>query len=271
MPNRRPVYLFSDATGETGARALRVALEQYPGTLVVEHMMPQVRTAAEIAQIIHAAAETGGFVVFTLADEYLRKTAHTAATELHVIAIDLLGPLLSGLEKWLGTEPRQQPGHPYDPTYFGRMKAFDYVTRHDDGKNPAGLGDADVVILGLSRTGKSPLCRMLAEHRIHAANVPIVPSVSLPPQIGDVDPRRVYVLTMHANRLAELRTSRASNLSAASTGSYTDRDAIRADVRHVQGLLATNPGWTSIDVTRTSVEEVASGIRRTHNERFPSS
>lgn len=269
MPNRRPVYIFSDATGQTAAQTVRVALEQFPGVLVHEHLMPHVRTPAEIAQIVFGAAQSQGIVVFTLVDEFLRKTAHTVAKEQGVIAIDLLEPLLNGFEKWLGTEPRQQPGHPYDPMYFERMKAFDFVTLHDDGKHPEGLHAADVVVLGLSRSGKSPVCRMLAEHRVCAGNVPIVPTAPLSEHIEKLDPRRVYVLRVDAQRLLDVRANRLSHLGAADSGPYTDRDEVKQEGRFLERLIASHAAWTVVNATRMSVEEVASEILKKHRERFP--
>ena len=264
----RLVYVISDATGETASRALRVALEQFPGEITQEHRISNVRTPAEIAQIVHSAAETGGLVVFTLADEYLRQTAYTAAEEHKVVAIDLLRELIPALATWLGEEPRQVPGHPYDVLYFERLKAYDFASRQDDGKNPGGLPESDVVVLGVSRTGKSPVCRALAEHRVHAANVPIVLEVPLPAQLEQVDPKRVFVLKIASDRLMQLRSSRISSLGAGTSIPYAGRDTVREEMLLVTRLLTQHPDWTGIDVTKASVEEIASTILKLIESRF---
>lgn len=264
----RTVFVVSDSTGETAMRALSVALEQFPGVPVDRQVLAQVRTPAEIARAVHAARESNGLLLFTLADEHLRQTAHTAAEKEKVLAVDLLDTLLQKLEVLLQVEPIQIPGHPYDPMYFDRIKAYDFATKHDDGKNPDGLLVADVVIIGLSRSGKTPLCRMLAEHRICAGNVPVVRVDALPEQLYAVERERVYALVMQPQRLSELRASRMDR-EGTHLPDYIDVDAIREEVRMFNQLVARHPGWTKMDVTRLGVEEAAATIRRQHEKRFP--
>jgi len=255
------VFILSDSTGETAERVFIVGAEQFPNADIELTRVRDVRTPAQVAQVFHAAAQVNGIVLFTLADQYLRRTALVAATEHNVPAVDVFGPVVSGLGELLGREPLQQPGHPYDPAYFERLRAFDFVTQHDDGKRPEGLTTADVVILGLSRTGKSPLCRMLAEHRIKAANVPIVPGPLLTPFIDSVDPARVFVLRMAIDRLIEVRRVRMNGHGVAEESDYTNRASVREEMQFVTRLLDAHPGWTPLDITRVSIEEVVNAIR----------
>lgn len=266
----RPIYVFSDSTGETASRAVSVALEQFQGIDTVEHRIPDVRTPAKIAQIMHAAAETRAIVVYTLVNEELRMTARTAAEGLGVIAVDLFEHLVPALSKWIGKEPLHRPGHPFDNAYFARIRAIDFAALHDDGKNHHELKDAEIVLLGLSRTQKTPACWMLAEHRILAANVPIVPNVELPAELDAIDPQRIFVLKMGIDRLTEVRSSRITRLGISAAGAaYVDREAIRDEVLYATRLLTRHPEWTAIDVTRSSVEETAARVMSMYRERFP--
>lgn len=272
----RTAFVMSDSTGETADRVLQVVLEQFPGINVRDQRVPNVKSPAMIADVMHAAHDVGAFVIYTIADPHLRATAHTAASELGVQTLDLFGALLPPLGAWLDMKPVGKPGHPYDEKYFRRLDAIRFTQRHDDGKLPHELHLADVVVLGLSRVSKTPVCKMLAEHRISAANVPIVPVVPLPDDLNRVDPRRVYVIHKDVRRLVEVRKTRFSEDDGKAefgsyTGDYTDVGCVRDEVNHVLKLLASHSDWTRIDLTRRNVEDAASLILAEHRKRFPES
>ena len=266
---RRTIFIVSDASGERASAMVSVLLEQFRNVSVTEQRFPEVRTPAQIAQIMHAAAKTHALVVYTLVGEGMAETAKTAADGLGIIAVNLFEQLLPSVSQWLGAQPSRNPGHAFDEKYFARLEAIFFAQRNDDGKNLQDLLKADVVVLGLSRTGKTPVCRALADHRVLAANIPIVPGISLPTELQEVDPRRVYVLQMGLDRLLAVRSSRLNSLGMDAGAVYVDRDAIRAEVLAVTRLLTLHPEWARIDVTRCGVEEAAAMIMAKHQERFP--
>jgi len=265
----RIIYIVSDASGERASNLILGALEQFSDVTTVERRCPDVRLPAEIARITHAAAKEDAMVVFTFAREDMRATARTAAEGLGVPYIDLFEPVIPALEKWLGKEPRNRPGHVFDKKYFNRIAAIDFATAHDDGKRVSELEKAEVVVLGASRSSKSPVCLTLASHRIFAANVPIVPNVDLPPIVNTIDPRRVYVLKIALDRLIEVRKRRLDRLGAGENDPYVDRDSVKEERRRINRLLADHPGWTPVEVTHRGIEETAALIMAKHQEKFP--
>ncbi len=262
----RILYILSDASGERASYFMQGALEQFNG-LYAELRFPNVRSESEIALVMHAAAERGSVVVFTFAEAHMRATARTAAEGLGVKYIDLFEQSMSVLSEWFGVQPRNSPGHSFDKRYFERLKAIDFASLHDDGKRSHELMQAQVVILGVSRTSKTPVCDCLAKHRILAANVPIVPGVELPSQLEKVDPQRVYILRIGIERLLVVRQNRW-NVNVAGDNPYTDRDVVREEIRRINKLIAEKKEWTPIEVTNRSVEETSAIIMSTHQKRF---
>jgi regulator of PEP synthase PpsR (kinase-PPPase family) len=264
----RTFYIVSDASGEAASYLVSRALEQYAGS-TVEQRFPNVGNETQIAQIMHAAEEVGAMVMFTFGDESMRATARTAAEGRGVMYVDLFDPLMAKIGQWLGKEPRNRPGHAYDTKYFERLKAFDFYSNHDDGKRIDELGKADIVIIGLSRASKSPVCRQLADHRIKAANIPIVPGVELPVELDKVDPQKVYILRIGLERLLTVRQSRTNVHSPESGDPYVDRECVKEEIIRVNRLIARQKDWTAIDVTNRNVEETAAMILSSHQKRFP--
>ncbi|MDP3645755.1 MAG: pyruvate, phosphate dikinase/phosphoenolpyruvate synthase regulator [bacterium] len=266
----RTIYIMSDASGARAAYLVEGALEQFRGISTIERRFPDVDTESKIARIMHAAEQIGAIVIYTFGDESRRATAKAAAEQRGVIYVDLFDPLMSKLGQWFGEKPLNRPGHVYDEKYFARMAAFDFATSHDDGKRPEELTRADIVVLGVSRASKSPVCRQLAEHRLLAANVPIVPGVELPAQLEEVDPRRVYVLEIRLDRLLAVRESRRlGGLSLGADDPYVDRRCVKAEILRVNILLEQQKHWTPINVTHRAVEETAAIIMSAHQKRFP--
>lgn len=269
VATRHTIFVVSDASGERASQLVAVLLEQFQNASVNEQRFPKVRTPAQIAQIMHAAAEAHALVVYTLVGEGMAETARIAAAGCGVLAVNLFEHLMPTFAQWLGEEPLRSPGHAFDEKYFARMEAIDFAQRCDDGKSIHELTKANIVVLGLSRTSKTPVCRALAEHRILVANIPIIPIVPLPVELEQVDPRRIYVLAMGLTRLLEIRASRLNNLGMDAGKAYVDREAVRTEVLFITRLLTQHPEWMRIDVTRSSIEETASIIMATHQTRFP--
>jgi regulator of PEP synthase PpsR (kinase-PPPase family) len=264
----RKFVVISDSTGETASRAARVGLEQFFEVRAIERRFVNVRTKEKVEEAIRFAAEHKAFVIYTLVSTDLRDSAGMLAEECGVPAVDLLRDILPIMAQWLGQAPGNAPGHRLNDSYFRRMSALDFVNKFDDGQRIEDLERAEVLILGLSRSSKSPLCQWLGKEGIKAANVPLILEVPTHPKIFEFDPRRVFVLTMQASRLQSLRTTRLKEMGARSSDQYVDMAYINKEIAMVRGLLAKNPGWTPIEVTMRAIEEAAAVVLSHLQQRF---
>ncbi|MFA5026648.1 MAG: pyruvate, water dikinase regulatory protein [Candidatus Methylomirabilota bacterium] len=257
----RDIFIASDATGRTAELVVKAALVQFRGAQVRLTLHSQVRTAGEVREIVQAAADVGGLVVHTMVLPELRTLMLTETRAHHVPTIDLLGPLLLRLEDLLELEPVRQPGlfRQQDEEYRRRFEVMDFTVRHDDGQDPADLPTADIVLVGVSRSSKTPLSMFLAWRGHRTANVPIVYQLPLPEELARVDPRKVVGLTISADRLLELRRSRLQQMATPPQFSYADPRQILAELDYARTLCG-RAGWPQVDVTDKSVEEVASEV-----------
>lgn len=260
-PAGRAIFIASDATGRTAETVVRAALVQFQGASVHLRHRTHIRTAHEVRDLVQAAAEARGLIVHTLVLPELRTLMLTEARARKVPAIDLLGPLLLRLEDLLELEPVHQPGlfRRMDEEYRRRFEVMDFTVRHDDGQDPQELPLADIVLVGVSRTSKTPLSMFLAWRGHRAANVPIVQGLPLPEELGRLDPRKVVGLTIKADRLLELRRSRLQQMETPPQFSYADPRQITAELEYAK-TLCVRAGWSVVDVTDKSVEEVASEV-----------
>jgi [pyruvate, water dikinase]-phosphate phosphotransferase / [pyruvate, water dikinase] kinase len=261
VPPGRDVFIASDATGRTAEMVVRAALVQFRGAAVRLRHRAHVRTPDAVREVVRAAAAAGGLIVHTLVLPELRAVMLTEARAQGVAAIDLLGPLLLRLEDLLGLEPIRQPGlfRQMDDEYRRRFEAMDFTVRHDDGQDPQELPQANIVLVGVSRTSKTPLSMFLAWRGHRVANVPIVQGLPLPDEMGRLDLRKVVGLTIKADRLLELRRSRLQQMETPPQFSYADPRLILAELEYAKTLCGRG-GWPVVDVTDKSVEEVASEV-----------
>lgn len=257
----RDIYIASDATGRTAELVVKAALVQFREAQVRLRMHPNVRTPEEVREVVQAAADVGGLVVHTMVLPALRTLMLTETRAHRVPSIDLLGPLLLRLEDLLELEPVRQPGlfRQQDEEYRRRFEVMDFTVRHDDGQDPQDLPQADIVLVGVSRTSKTPLSMFLAWRGYRVANVPIVNQLPLPEELGRVDPRKVVGLTITADRLLELRRSRLQQMATPPQFAYADPRQILAELDYAR-VLCGRSGWPQVDVTDKSVEEVASEV-----------
>lgn len=249
------IYVVSDATGHTGERVIRSALTQFTGAEVQVLRRPNVQTPEHVRAVLKEAAARDSIVVHTLVSDDLRDVMLEEARLHGVDSWDMLGPILERLARHLKIEPEETPG------LFARsreIEAVDFAFRHDDGQNAQELDRAEIVLVGISRSMKTPTMLYLAYHGWFAANVPIVPEVPLPPDVLRLPPRRVFCLTMSPVRLQELRRTRAlqSNIPLEP---YTSLDQIRRELFQADELVRRQ-GWWTIDTTGRSVEEVGREI-----------
>ena len=266
--HRHIVYIVSDATGATGRRVVDAALTQFSGAEVTVEQIAGIDEADEVRQVVKQAASTGGTIVYTMVVPELRQAMLDEGRRQHVVTIDLMGPLLARLSESLELAPLARPGllRQIDQSYLQRLEAIDYTVRHDDGRNPADLPQADLVIVGVSRTGKTPLSIFLAYRGWHVANVPIIKDLDPPPPLSEVDRNRIIAVTIQPHRLAELRQARVNRLARGVSLDY-------ARVEHIQeeldwaALIVRRERWPVVDVTNKSIEESAAEIVALHGRR----
>ncbi len=267
------LHLVSDATGTTLLGLARACLAQFENIEPVQKFWPLVRTERQLERIISHIEKNPGPVIFTFVDKKMRKRLQEKCDQLHVPCVAVLDPIIRNLSSYLGMHAQRVPGlqHALDDAYFKRVEAIDYAMQHDDGKTLKGLQDADVILVGVSRTGKTPTSVFLARRGIKVANIPLVPGVEVPKEKLELEKPLYVGLTAAPNRLVQIRRSR---LNAEEDGGprhiteneYLDEEKIEEEVRKARRLFSKN-GWPVIDVTKRSVEETAAEIM-THLQTF---
>ena len=254
------ILVVSDATGETAERVVRSALTQFDDAPVTVVRCGGVRTAEQVRAVVAEAALRDSLIVHTLVSDGLRQTMLHEARIHGVDAMDLMGPTLDRLAFHLGVSPHENIGllSQLTEATSRRIEAVEFAFRHDDGQHVEEFDAAEIVLVGVSRTMKTPTTIYLAYNGWFAANVPIVPEIEPAPELLTLPRDRVFGLTMSAPRLAELRRARAEHLGIP-VEPYSSLDAVRAELAHSQ-LLCQRQGWRRIDVTGKSVEEVSREI-----------
>jgi regulator of PEP synthase PpsR (kinase-PPPase family) len=266
MPNRTGSYfhlhLVSDATGETLTTVARAATAQYTKMLPVEHAYPLVRTQKQLDRVLAEIEEAPGIVLYTLVEEDLAKRLEDHCRELSVPCLSILGPVLALLQSYLGAETSHRVGaqHTLNAEYFKRIDALNYTMLHDDGQHIEDLEDADVVLVGVSRTSKTPTSIYLANRGVKTGNVPLVPGITLSPSVEKLARPLVVGLYASPERIVQIRQNRLLGLKVHhDEDQYIDRKAVAEEVALSRKLCAKH-NWPSIDVTRRSIEETAAAV-----------
>tara|TARA_B100000214_G_C23933218_1_gene611852 strand:- start:18 stop:854 length:837 start_codon:yes stop_codon:yes gene_type:complete len=255
------LHLVSDATGETVQSVARACLVQFEEAAPIEHIWTLVRNERQIDEVIQAIELNPGFVLFTMVNVKIRTRLQAACQRLQTPCISVLQPVMSALGGFLQVEGQARPGrqHLLDGEYFERISAMDYAMTHDDGQAVWNLEEADVVLLGVSRTSKTPTCIYLANRGIKAANIPIVPGVDLPPEVFELTSPLVIGLTNDAGNLLQVRRNRLRMLNEHDETTYVDPVAIAEEILRAKRLF-TQQNWPIIDISRRSIEETAAAI-----------
>ena len=255
------LHLVSDSTGDTVHSVARACLVQFDEAQAIEHVWSMVRTRSQIDRVLTGIAANPGLVLFTMVDDALRQVLQEGCRRLQAPAIPVLDPVIGALASHLGRQARGLPGkqHLLDSEYFARIDAMTFAINHDDGQSAWGIDNADVCLVGVSRSSKTPTCLYLANRGIKAANVPFVPGVVLPAELLRAEKPLIVGLTNDPERLIQLRRNRLSMLDHNEATDYTDLDAVKAEVREARRVFAEHH-WPVIDVTRRSIEETASSI-----------
>lgn len=265
---RHHLHLISDATGETINSVARAALSQFEGVAVVEHMWPLIRSKRQLDKVLATVENHPGVVMFTLVNKELREHLQASCRALQIPCVSVLDQVIGVLSTHFGVASRDQPGrqHALDAEYFARIDAIHFVLAHDDGQLPHDVEEADIVLVGVSRTSKTPTCFYLANRGIKAANVPIVPGVALPVALLHARRPLIVGLTNNPDRLVQVRRNRLLMLNQPDQTDYIDIERVKEEVTHARRLFSERR-WPVIDVTRRSIEETAAAILRLYNER----
>ncbi len=257
----RNIYAVSDGTGKTAEGVVRAALTQYDDPEVRIVRYGGVRDEERIRAIVSQVHQYGGFIVHTLVSTKMRHLMFTEGRAANVATIDLMGPMLARLSELLAIQPRSEPGlfQPFDEAYLLRIDAIDYTVRHDDGRNIDDLDQAEIVLLGVSRTSKTPLSIYLAYRGWRVANIPLVLNVPPPEHLFQLPKKRVVGLIVKPERLKELRTARVKSMGTIGLG-YADLDYIKQEVTYAYEIFERRRDWPLVDVTTKPIEETASEV-----------
>lgn len=272
MPHRLPSYfhlhLVSDSTGETLTTIAKAAAVQYAQVRPIEHVHPLVRTSRQLERVLQEISSAPGIVLYTIVNRELTERLESRCRELAVPCLYVLEPIMKVFESYLGAPqtPIVAGQHVLDADYFRRIDALNFSMAHDDGQLPDDLNQADIIILGISRTSKTPTSIYLAQRGFKTANVPIVPQVPLPEALTGPHSAFVVCLVASVDRIAEIRRNRVRLLSDRNLEDYVDREQIAQELMQSRRLCARH-GWPVIDVTRRSVEETAAAIIKLLHDR----
>jgi len=269
------IYIVSDGTGRTAEQALNAALIQFPEVEVHLVRRPKVRTEQKVTHVIREAKKGGGFIVHTLVTDKLREVMLRGGRKHNVHTIDLMGGLLGQLSEEFSVTPTEKPGlfGQLNRAYFRRIETMEFAFHHDDGQRINELKKAEIVLLGVSRTFKTPLSIYLAFKGWFVANVPILLGQEIPTIINKLLSSNVFCLDTNARVLAELRRARQNYLGGA-IGDYDDIEYVRMELMYARNIYSKNPSWAIINVTNKPIEEIASEIltlkgERGKTDRFP--
>ena len=259
------IHLVSDSTGETVHQAARAAIAQFPNAEVTEHIWTLVRTQEHVDLLGGSLAKHGGLLLLSVVDPKIRKAIERACVAHAVPHLSILDPLVNLIGMVLGTAANQRPGaqHRLDDAYFKRMKAVEFAVAHDDGLNITNLAGADILIVGVSRTSKTPTSMYLANRGYFVGNYALVPDVPFP--IAALEGQDLFVvgLTSDVKRLSQIRRNRLRHMADENNDSYAQDEHIQTELKNARRLFSKHK-WPVIDVSRRSVEETAAAIIHLH-------
>ena len=260
MAERIHIHLISDSTGETLESVARASLARFEEVEAIKHFWPLVRTIGHLDRVLEDVLEHPGLVIFTLATGDVRDRLEARCDALGIPAVSALDSVVAGLSVMLGKAATARPGrqHRLDEAYFDRVEAIHYTMAHDDGQGVEEWNDADILLLGVSRTSKTPTSIYLANRGYKTANYPLVPNRP-PPQLFELTKPFVVGLTTTPQRLIEVRRNRLLSLAQTPSTDYVDVEKIKREVAAARRLFADN-GWPVIDVTRKAIEETAAAV-----------
>lgn len=255
------VYVVSDSAGETAELVVKAAASQFQGALVQFRRVPYVEDVGTLSEVVALAKMNRGIIVFTLVIPEMRQFLLAEAAREGVPVYDIIGPLIEQMEQLFQMAPRCEPGpvRVLDEDYFRKIEAIEFAVKYDDGRDPRGILRADIVLIGVSRTSKTPLSQYLAHKRFKVANVPIVPEVDPPEELFQVSPKKCFGLKISPEKLNEIRRERLKSLGLDDCAIYANIDRIKEELQYFDEIVK-KIGCEVIDVTNKAVEETANVI-----------
>lgn len=268
MPTKPIVYVLSDSVGETAEQVIKAGLSQFNNGEYKIRRIPYVEDKKTIDDTVQIAKENQGIIGFTLVDPSLRNYVNEQAKASHIEAIDIMGPMLKSMEHVFERKPHLKPGlvHKLDEDYFKRVEAIEFAVKYDDGRDSRGISRADIILIGVSRTSKTPLSQYLAHKRLKVANVPIVPEVDPPEELYEVDREKCVGLKISPEKLYEIRMERLKSLGLGNQATYANIERIHQEIAYFDTIVS-KIGCTMIDVSNKAVEETANLILQTIRHR----
>lgn len=268
LPSYFHLHLVSDATGETLSVIAKAAVVQYAKVRAIEHLHPLVRSKRQIDRVLQEIEQAPGIVLYTIVNKELAAGLEARCRELNVPCVHVLSAVMGVFESYLGAPQTPIVGgqHVLDADYYRRIDALNFAMAHDDGRVPDRIDSADIILLGISRTSKTPTSIYLANRGYKTCNVPLVPQVGLPPAL--LQPTKAFIvgLVASAERIAEIRRNRVQLLADRNLDDYVDRAQIQSEILYTRKLCSEN-NWPVIDVTRRSIEETAAAILKLYHDR----
>jgi regulator of PEP synthase PpsR (kinase-PPPase family) len=263
------IYVISDATGETAEKVVRAALLQFESAPVQLRMYTRVRLEEEMRNIVQRAHARHALIVFTVVSNSHRELLRRLCDQANVDAVDLIGTLMGKLSAFIGAQPRGVPGllHTIGDEYFRRIEAVEFTVKNDDGREPRNLPKADLVLVGISRTSKTPLSTFLAQKGLKVSNVPLVLGIAPPDELMQIDQEKIFGLTIKIDELLRIRLARLKHLGMPGDTSYAQRDYVAQEIAYAQSVFREHASWPVIDITGKAIEETAADILRIRRER----
>lgn len=262
------LHLVSDSTGETLEAVAKACLSQFEQAEPVKHFWPMIRSERQVGRVLDEIVQRPGLVMFTLVNAEVRDRLQARCVTLGIPAISVLDPVLEAFGQFMGERAKGLPGrqHQLDAAYFRRIDAVHFTMAHDDGVASEDLDQADIILVGVSRSSKTPTSIYLANRGYKTANIPLVPGVPPPTQLMSATKPLIVGLTTHIDRLLQVRRNRLRSLNQTDESDYVDEEQVEAEVQAARRLFAQQ-GWPVIDVTRRSIEETAAAIMNLYAQR----
>ncbi|WP_071395801.1 pyruvate, water dikinase regulatory protein [Bacillus tuaregi] len=263
------IYVVSDSVGETAELVTKAALSQFDGSDIIIKRFPFVEDETNVDEVISLTKYEDGMIVFTLVRPEIRQYMREAAAKAGIVAYDIIGPLIDQIQVLTGKAPLFEPGliHKLDEEYFKKVEAIEFAVKYDDGRDPRGIIKADLVLIGVSRTSKTPLSQFLAHRRIKVANVPIVPEVDPPDELFTISPKKCFGLKISPEKLNGIRRERLRTLGLNDDATYAKVERINEELQYFEKLVE-RIGCPVIDVTNKAVEETANIIHNIYQKNL---
>lgn len=255
------IFIMSDGTGRTARQMVEAALTQFEEQNISVHLRPHIRSEEQALIILQEVVQQKGVLFHTIVSDDLRQLIIRESKLQNIETVDMMGPMLTTFTTFFANSPAEKPGlfHQLNEAYFKRIEAMEFAFHHDDGQRPYDLQKAEMVLIGVSRTFKTPLSIYLALKGWFVANVPLILNIHPPKELFDLNPRKVIALDTKPLTLSELRKARQTYLENA-TGDYAQLDHVRKELNYSRQLYAQHPSWKRISVTNKPIEEISSEI-----------